>query len=147
MKRFSFRLQRILDLRAASEKARLADFGREQQRLFAEQQKLDLFVGEQITQIAEMRVGRSQPFAVWWQTMESRYLGRIGRVIEFQQQRVHTQTERTEGARGRYLDARRDTHVMENLRDKKREEWNQDVLREEGKVLDEVGSRKRGEGS
>lgn len=146
MKRFSFRLQRILDLRAASERARLADFGREQQRLLAEQQKLDLFEGEQTTQIAEMRVGRSQPFAVWWQTMESRYLGRIGHVIEFQQQRVRTQTDCVEGARGRYLSARRDTSVMEKLRGKKLDEWKQDVLQEEGKILDEVGSRKRGEG-
>jgi len=63
-------------------------------------------------------------------------------VVEFQTARVEDQQRSVHQARDRYLDARRDTRILERLREKKREEWQVETLLEEGKVLDEVGSRK-----
>jgi len=141
MKRFTFRLQRILELREAKEKAALADLGREQQKLNQEHVKLNLFRGEETSQIVEMRSSREQPFQVWMQSVNSQYLHRLGRVIEFQTQRVFAQSQNVEHARVTYFDKRKDTRVLEQLREKKHEEWTADTLREEGNILDEVGSR------
>lgn len=141
MKRFTFRLQRILELREAKENAALADLGREQQKLNQEHTKLELFHGEETAQIVDMRSSREQPFPVWMQSANHQYLNRLGRVIEFQTQRVHLQSQNVEFARLKYFDKRKDTRVLEQLREKKHEEWTADVLREEGNILDEVGSR------
>ncbi len=143
MKKFAFRLQRVLDIRAAREKIKLAEFGREQQRLVAEREKLELFTGEKELQLAEMQASVSEPFAAWAQHTNCRYLQRIGRVIEFQAGRVEAQSEAVEGARGRYVAARRDTQALEKLRETHFRDWTVESLRDEGRILDEVGSRKR----
>jgi flagellar export protein FliJ len=136
-------LQRVLDIRAAREKIKLAEFGREQQRLAAEREKLDLFTGEKELQLAEMRAGAAEPFSVWMQHTNCRYLQRIGRVIEFQEGRVASQSQAVDSARGRYIEARRDTQALEKLRETHFREWTGEWLRDEARILDEVGSRKR----
>ena len=145
MKRFVFRLQRILELRQAREKASLAELGRELQRLTLENEKLDLFRTERELQLQETRVSRCEPFVAWAQAINSRYLQRVGRAIEFQTHTVRRQEANVNTARHRFFERRRDTQVLDHLRDKKRDEWRVDALREEGKILDEVGSRKKGQ--
>jgi flagellar export protein FliJ len=142
MKKFSFRLQRILDLRGAREKQRLSEFGQQQQILKREHDKLDLFHGEQQAQLEEMQLSRAQEFAAWSFQAGQRYVVRIGRVLEMQTQRVHGQEKAVEAARETYLAARRDTSVLEHLRERRREEWEKMIVQEEGKVLDEVGLRR-----
>jgi len=142
MKKFQFRLQRVLKLREANEKLKLGELGREQQRLMDEQTRLELFQGEKELQIRETRAVREQPFSVWAQGINHRYLQRIGRVVEYQQTRVNEQKSAVEEARVTYTEARRETRVLEMLRDKKKEEWTREVLSEEAKELDEVGSRR-----
>jgi flagellar export protein FliJ len=143
MKKFEFRLQRILDLRGAREKTRLMEFGWEQQKLLGEQQKLALFVGEKNAQISEMTADRAEPFSAWSLQAGHRYMRRLEHVIDFQQQRIRQQTDFTEKARQIYLDAKRDTTILDKLREKKRGEWEQAVLAQEAKALDEIGSLKR----
>jgi flagellar FliJ protein len=143
MKRFVFRLQRILELRQAREKASLAELGRELHRLRQENQKLDLFRGELEVQINETRTARADSFAAWTQAVNARYLRRVDRAIEFQTDTVARQERSVEAARSRFHERKRDTKVLDQLRDKKRDEWWTDVLREEAKALDEVGSRRK----
>jgi flagellar FliJ protein len=143
MKRFAFRLQRILELRRAREKASLAELGRELQRLTEESQKLGLFRGEQESQIRETRASRCESFTAWAQTANVRYLQRVGRAIEFQTQIVCHQEKDVEAARSRFHERKCDTQVLDQLREKKRDEWRADVLREEANILDEVGSRRK----
>jgi flagellar export protein FliJ len=142
MKRFAFRLQRILDLREAQEKLRLNELGIEQQRLNQERHKLSVFQGEQELQIAEASQERHQAFSIWSQNLDCRYLQRIGRVIDFQSGRVAMQEQSLEAARVKYVEARKGTRALEILREKKLDDWKLDRLREEGNLLDEAGARK-----
>lgn len=141
MKKFAFRLQRVLKLRETHEKLRRGEFGREQQRLMDEQSRLEFFRSERELQMCEARVVREQPFSIWSQGISCRYLHRIGHVVEYQQSRVQNQEHAVEGARTRYTEARRDTRILEILREKKMDEWKREYLLDEGKLLDEVGSR------
>jgi flagellar protein FliJ len=143
MKKFNFRLQRVLNLREASEKQRLNEFGQQQQILRREQEKLDLFHGEQRAQLEEMQVSRAREFVAWSFQSGQRYIVRIGRVLELQTQRVHGQEKVVETARETYLMARRETSVLEHLRERRQEEWDKLMLQEEGKVLDDVGQHRR----
>ncbi|MFZ5434421.1 MAG: flagellar export protein FliJ [Calditrichota bacterium] len=143
MKAFKFRLQRIRDLREAKEKSKLIEFGKEQQKLSDEQQKLNLFQTEAELQVMDLRTERQQPFRVMDQSTSFRYMNRIARVIDYQNGVVRAQMNSVERARLRYLDAHRDTKVMDRLRNKRFQDWTREMLREEGKVLDEVGTRKQ----
>jgi len=142
VKAFRFRLQRVRDLREAREKDRLTEFGREQRKLGLEKERLTMFRDEAAQQIAEMRGERGEPFPVWAQRVSLSYLGRVDRVIEYQTARVDEQGRTVEQSRERYLEARRETEVLERLREKHFDQWQRDLRREEGKVLDEIGSRK-----
>ena len=139
---FRFRLQRVRDLREAREKDKLTEFGREQRKLGLEAERLTMFRDEAEQQRDEMRAERSQPFAVWGQTASVRYLSRVDHVIEYQSARVAEQERTVEQSRLRFLDARRETDVLNRLREKHFDEWKRGALREEGKILDEIGSRK-----
>lgn len=143
MKAFKFRLQRLRDLREAREKDKLREFGREQRRLGVEEQRLTMFRGEAAQQMADMRDERNQPFAVWGQRASVSYLSRVDRVIDYQAGRVAEQERVAAQARNRFLEARRETEILERLREKHFDQWRRDALREEGKILDEIGSRKQ----
>lgn len=145
MKRFAFRLQRILELRQAREKASMVELGRERQRLQLENERLNLFQNEQKAQLEETKIDRMQVFQAWSQVANSRYLTRVGRAIDFQTQTVHQQERSVEVARHRYQERRRDTQILDQLREKKRDEWRAETLHEEAVNLDEVGSRKKTE--
>lgn len=143
MNAFRFRLQRVRDLREAREKDKLTEFGREQRKLGLETERLTMFQSEARQQMDDMRVERMEPFAVWGQTASVRYLSRVEHVIAYQSARVSEQEQMVEQARLRFLDARRETEVLDRLREKHYEEWKRGMLHDEGKLLDEIGSRKR----
>jgi flagellar protein FliJ len=143
MKKFSFRLQRVMDVRAATEKMKLAEFGKQQQILLQEQAKLDLFKNEELYQYGAMQSERQKAFSAWMFAVGNNYMRRLGKVIDFQSQRVYTQQNSVAAARNVYLDARRDTAILEKLREKKREEWRQGELLSETVLLDEVAANSR----
>jgi flagellar FliJ protein len=142
MKKFAFRLERVLKLREAREKMRLGEFGQEQKKLADEQTRLNLFRDERENQIRETKTVREKPFSIWSQGINCRYLQRIERVVEFQQVRVQSQQQAVEQARSKYTEARRDTRILEMLREKKVDEWARETLLDEAKTLDEAAARK-----
>jgi len=142
MKKFSFRLQRVLDLRTIQEKARLSELGRERSRLDAENEKLQVFAGEADDQITQMRMEQASPFRTWVRQTNHAYLGRVKRVVDFQRTVVNHQSEAVESAREKYVDAHRHTQSLEKFHDKRRSEWKAESVREEGKQLDEHAARR-----
>jgi flagellar FliJ protein len=141
MKKFSFRLQKVLDLREAVERKKLGEFGSEQIRLDHEKEKLGLFCREEETHVQAVRTEQAQPFRVWTQKANHQYLKRIEWVIEFQEGQVQTQTRAVATARLNYIEARRDTRTIEQLRTQKLQEWTIESSREEDKMLDEFAGR------
>ena len=141
MKRFSFRLQKVLDLREAVERKKLGEFGSEQKKLEHEKDKLGLFCREEEIHVQAVRAEQVQPFRIWTQKANHQYLRRIERVIEFQEGQVQTQTRAVVSARLNYIEARRDTKTIEQLRTKKIQEWTIESSREEDKMLDEFAGR------
>jgi flagellar export protein FliJ len=141
MKKFKFRLQRVLDIRTVQEKAKLTALGQERIKLDSEQRKLDIFVRESGAQIEQIRQEQSQPFRCWTQQTNSRYLKRLDRVIQFQKNAVNEQEKQVLRARSKYEKAHRDTESLEKVHDKKVDEWKLEVNREECIELDEHGTR------
>jgi flagellar export protein FliJ len=141
MKKFRFRLQRVLDIRTVQEKMKLTALGQERIKLEGEQHKLDVFVRESNAQIEQIRQEQSQPFRNWTQQANSRYLKRLDRVIHFQKRAVGEQEKQVLRARGNYEKAHRDTESLEKVHEKKINEWKSEINREECIELDEHGTR------
>jgi flagellar FliJ protein len=146
MKKFNFRLQRVLDIRTVQEKAKLTTLGQERLKLEGEQRKLDIFVRESGAQIEQIRQEQSQPFRCWTQQANNRYLKRLDRVIRFQKRAVTEQERQVANARGIYEKAHRETEALIKIHDKKVVEWKHDAGREECIELDEHGSRSHANG-
>jgi flagellar FliJ protein len=146
MKKFKFRLQRILDIRTVQEKVKFTMLGQQRIKLEKEQVKLDLFEKESASQIDQIRSEKTQPFKAWSQQANMQYLKRLDRVIAYQKGAVENQEEAVARARGNYVKAHRDTESLEKIQEKKQNEWKTETLREEGLVLDEHGSRTHSSG-
>jgi flagellar FliJ protein len=147
MKKFAFRLKRVLDIRRTPEQLKLTAFGSEQRKLSVEEKKLNLFQSEATSQTLQMRTEQTAPFAAWMKNGNARYLKRISHAVDFQTRAVTNQKKTVEDARTDYLDARRRTQSIEHLRDKQHEEWRMEDLRDESKQLDEFGGSRRGDNS
>lgn len=141
MKRFRFAFERLLKLRKSQVEMRSAELGQERLKLDQEMHKLKLFRSEADAQVAEMRTARLDSFCAGDQCVGAKYLARVGRVIDFQQGAVGRQQSRVEVAQARLIGARRDTQIMEKLKDKKQAEWQAVTSREETAQLDEIGVR------
>jgi flagellar protein FliJ len=141
LKKFAFRLQKVLDVNRIHEKEKLGLLGKEQQVLEQEKQKLELFHRETENHINTVRAEQSQPFRVWTQNLNYSYTRRINGIVEFQTGQVENQLQMVETARLRYIEARKNTKTIEQLREKRYDEWLQDIGREETKQLDEFASR------
>jgi flagellar export protein FliJ len=146
LKKFDFRLRRVLDIRALQEKVKLTELGRERSKLADEERKLELFKRESDSQLEQIRNEQSREFPTWSQQANLRYLTRLSNVIRFQQNSVSTQSDSVTRVRGEFTDARKRTESLERMQEKKLSEWKQDAIKEEGKRLDEHGARRQSTG-
>lgn len=146
MKKFKFRLQRILDIRTVQEKVKFTVLGQERMKLEDEKHKLNLFEKESESQIAQIRTETQKPFKVWSQQSNVGYLKRLDSVIGYQKGAVAQQEDAVARARGKYVQAHRDTESLEKIHEKRLNEWKSETIREEGHALDEHGMRTHGTG-
>lgn len=137
MKKFRFRLDRVLDVRKVRQREKLGRLGAETRKLDTEQDKMRIFVNEAGSQTEAVRLEQAQPFTAWVHCSNHRYLDRVRRVIDFQREVVNAQERQVQMARNEYIEARRDTKVLEKLKESKLSVWKQEAEREEIKTLDE----------
>ena len=141
MKKFAFRLQKVLDVHKLHEREKLGMLGKEQNLLEMEKMKLELFRRETETHIDSVRAEQGQPFKIWSQNLNQSYSRRIRGIVEYQQGQVVRQHQAVENARTHYIEARRDTKKIEQIKEKRFDDWKKDFDREETNMLDEFASR------
>jgi flagellar FliJ protein len=143
MKRFAFRLQRVLDIRSRIRDERRQELGARQ----AELQREEALLAELEAELLLARIEEGGTYSASELQMVGAYAIRLRSQIERQLVRIEGAKQAVEEARARYIEATKDTQVLEKLREKRREEYTQEVLLEEGRNLDEVAVQrfKRGE--
>lgn len=143
MKHFQFRLDTVMkvykihqDHAQATLHERLADDHLAKQKLYDRQQALD-----SSSELADRKHAKVQCVAELLQ--HRMYLNRLAQEVD-QQKDVCSQTqEAVDKARHVLVEANRRTQTMENLKTKQFKRYQQDMLRQEQVVLDEMGLRKR----
>jgi flagellar FliJ protein len=140
MKRFAFRLQRVLDLRA-----RIRDERRQElviRRAEYERQMVILLDLER--EISRDLVDATGTHCAGKFLLAGAYVARLRAQRIEQQARVNAAEKVMEQARTLYIEASRDAQALERLKERRKVEHLEASLREEGQMLDEVAVQRSG---
>lgn len=140
MKRFKFRLQRILDIRE-----QIRDEARQElavrNQVLAEQVSIlkglqEELVGLDLRQSGILTAGEL--------VLNGAYSERVKQLIKLQIVRVDEAKAAVDQAREHYIQANKDAKALEMLKDKKRELYTEEMLKEESNQLDELAVQRAG---
>lgn len=140
MKRFRFNLEKLLELRRFAEE----EAERELARAIGELSELErrlASLAEERAQVARERF--SHPHSVAELRHLELYLLRLDQQKEKLLEAMAIAFQNVERARQNYLEASRDKRVVEKLKEKKQAQYKKELFKEETRLLDDLGGRKR----
>ena len=138
MKRFTFRLQRILDIREQIRDEARQELGRRNALLAQEQSVLARLEAE----LLRLNGASDGIVTAGNLLLTGAYALRVQKMIEQQSVKVEEARKAVVQAQERYIQANKDARALEMLRDKKRAEYDQEVLKEEINQLDEDATQR-----
>ncbi len=141
MKKFQFRLQKVMEIKEEVEKQRMIDLGRAKSRVVEEERKLDeLFkkesgCREQIeAKEAEDRINPAEMDLCF------KYLRKLGRDIETQRDCIRDARTEMEARRQDLIAATKEKKILEKLRERKHFDYMINLARKEQFILDDLVS-------
>jgi flagellar FliJ protein len=140
MKKFRFRLQKVLDVRRVKERQqqeRLHNAIRQRQ---TEEKRLGVLEKEISDIVRVMRENQKTAFEVWSYSADAQYRARVEQAKDAQRGRADDSMQHEEAERTAFVGARRRTHVLEKLRELRHKDWEREASREEDKHLDEIAT-------
>lgn len=141
MKRFEFRLERVLGYRQKLEEQRHQLFGRALQMVQTQQAGL-LALYQLVSQAKEEMRGQSRSTVDVQALRQQRvYLGTVTRQVAVALKRLRTLEHELDRCRRMLIEARKDRRALELLREKRRADHEVEAGREAQKELDEVAAR------
>lgn len=136
MKRFSWPLDRLLNLREFREKEAEIELG----RAVAERDRLQL----ELDSVARRRVGatrsRTQNLSVHELLSIERYVARLDLERDRLLESIAKAELEVESRRKTYIEASRERNVLSRLREKKEADWRRKYLADEAAILDDIAS-------
>ena len=134
MKKFDFRLKRVLDYRQLVKKESERDFAKKTGRLRMLEQELEEIIKAQDKALFDPK--HKVTMAEF--SLVEQYQERLQEELEEQRQRVDEASKEVEEARQVYIEKSIETSILENLKKKKLEEYRQEAHREERSDLNEM---------
>jgi flagellar FliJ protein len=138
MKRFKFRLQRILDIREQIRDEARQELGRRNAVLAHEQSVLKGLEAE----LLRLNAGENGIVTASKLLLTGAYAQRIQKLIEQQALKVEEARKSVVEAQDRYIQANKEAKALEMLREKRKAEYDHEVLKEEINQLDEVATQR-----
>ena len=134
MKKFDFRLKRVLDYRQLVKKESERDFAKKTGRLRTLEQELEDIIEAQDKALFNPK----QRVTMAEFSLVEQYQERLQGELEEQRRLVENASKEVEEARQVYIEKSIETSILENLKDKKIEDYKLDTRREERKDLNEM---------
>jgi len=135
---FSFRLQSVLNYRAALEEKRLGEYAEAKKR-FDEARKVLLSLNEQQARLlAEIKMLQSKPFSAVDLAMHLSLFEQCKAKKERQELVVSQLLKELQKCRALLLEARKERKIMDNLKERKRKEYDAELMSQERKAIDET---------
>lgn len=140
MKRFRFRLQRILDLRVQIRDKARQELVRRNHERDHELSVLRCLEDE----YRRVSIEEGGTYSASDLVMLGAYCERVQTQIKHQQEVVAKAIAEAQAAQERYVEASRDAKALEMVHEKKLREHTEQMLREEGAMLDEIAIQRAG---
>ncbi len=142
MKKFNFRLEKIRRYKEQLEEDKKMKLGTEQAKLIKEQQKMIAIIENRNRYFSKYGVKKKGKINVYQLMLAKRYLDKLAKDIQDQNQQVVTAEKSVSQAQQELIDAARERKKYEKLKARYKTNYDKEVLRQEGIELDEFGSRK-----
>jgi len=142
MRRFSFRLQRVLDIREQFRDELRQELVRKNHERDDELQVLARLEQESL----QIKIEEGGTYSASELVMFGAYSVRLKQLMEQQQQRVAAAIKQVDEVKERYIEASKEAKALEMLRQKRREEYTEQQLKEDGRQLDELAIQRIGQG-
>jgi len=140
LRRFNFRMERILSYRRSLTEGEKTRFALRVQELTRAQENASLLKGiRNETIVARLRVFESGLTAREASNLHE-HIVRIDESIEKADQHVMDSSHHVNKAREKLVERRRDERAVELLRKRRHQTWLRDYYRDEGKTLDDIGT-------
>jgi flagellar FliJ protein len=143
MKRFNFRLQRVLDIRERFRDEMRQELVQKNFERDQEQRTLEDLDHE----FLRSKVADGGTYSAGELVLVGAYSLRLKEAIEEQRLRVAAAEKAAEEARERYIEASKEAQALEKLKEKRHQEYVEETLKEEGNQLDEFAVLRAGKGS
>ena len=139
MKKFAFRMQRVLDVKLKKEELLKQELGRLMQRKNAHEALKEYFQSQIEQEFGKMRDAKS--FSSEDQVLEENYIHGLRNDIYKQGLTIKDYENKIDKKRIELIENRREIKVLENLKEKQKEQFMYDLMLVERKDMDEVASR------
>ncbi|MBZ0264420.1 flagellar export protein FliJ [bacterium] len=143
MKKFKFRLQRVMDAKENEEKQQQRIFGMAQQRVVQAELELEELQRQLEEQIQQELANASSAVRVSDAMMGTQWKAYLRRCIIAQNSEIARRREKADVEHQKLVEISRERQILEKLRDKRKIEHQTAVLHEEQKIIDEIGGRSR----
>jgi flagellar FliJ protein len=138
VKRFEFGLQTKLDVTVTREDQARQELALRRAQLDSEQRRLQALEGEREQCYQRLRQGQQEVLQLDELALVKSYLPRLKERIAAQAERVRRADNEVQAAQERLQELMQERKALEKLRDKEYAEYQQEVLRQEQLVIDEV---------
>ena len=143
MKRFQFRLQRVLDAKRLKEEIRKKELGEAKQQRSKGERQLTAYVEMKQSYEEEMRKTQSSPtFRVAELVTHNQYISWTRSAIITQRSRVATLVYRVEEKRSALVEASKEKKALENLKTRRYTDYRKEFGRTAQRFLDEIAHRR-----
>ena len=139
MKRFKFRLERVLQYRLIVKDEKKREFTKRLLTLREAQDHLEYLESAW----AENELESEQILQVEFVVMRGLYSARLKAEIEAQHLKIAELDKLVEEAKQEYIEASKEVEVLEKLKEKKKEEYVHEMDILDGKILDELSIQRR----
>ena len=141
MKRFGFRLEKVLNYREEIEQQRQLVLARAVEAVEAQKRELERLQEAAAEAMAEMRKSEGTKVDVAMLRVGLAHLGAVRRKATKTSARLEVASKESAEARERLIDARKDRRALELLRAQRAAEYDHETDVQDQKELDEIGSR------
>jgi flagellar FliJ protein len=143
MKRFQFRLQRVLDAKQLKEEIRKKELGEAKQHLSEGERRLSAYIEMKHLYEEEMRKTQSSPTLLVGELVtHSHSINWTRSAIIAQRSRVETLTHRVEEKREALVEASKEKKALENLKTRRYTDYRKEFGRTAQRFLDEIAHRR-----
>jgi flagellar FliJ protein len=137
---FRFRLENVLRYRKLIEEIKEKELASIRAQIHRQKQKIELLEKEHTNIINELKLMKQKTFDLSAVRIYQSYLSFLKRRIMYEKDVLALLYQKEKKKLEEYIEARKNTRVLERLKERRFAQWQYEVDREEQKFLDDIGA-------